>query len=87
MLIKSLRNHLITTRKFGGLLLVVDAEKNRSFMVIKSIANEFVPAKQVGLEVDTIIGDVMGSRNNKSIQLSSINDPTRVADWVTGSPV
>ena len=47
----------------GGPGLVADAEKkNRSFTVIKSIAIEFVPAKQVGMDVNTIIGDVMASR-------------------------
>ena len=35
----------------------------------------------VGLEVNTIIGDVMGLRNSKSIELSSGEDPTRVAAW------
>ena len=57
-------NHLITTRRNGGRIvaggpgLVADAEKkNRSFPVIKSIAIEFVPAKQVGMDVNTIIGD------------------------------
>ena len=31
--------------------------KNQSFTVIKSTTIEFVPAKQVGLGVNTIIGD------------------------------
>ena len=53
----------------GGPGLVADAEKkNRSFTVIKSIAIEFVPAKQVGMDVNTIIGDVMASRNSQSIR-------------------
>ena len=52
-------------------------------MVIKSIAIEFVPAR---LEVNTIIGDVMGWRNCKSMELSSSDDPTQVADWVTDAP-
>ena len=43
-------------------------KKNRSFTVIKSIAIEFVPAKQVGMDVNTIIGDVMASRNSQSIR-------------------
>ena len=54
-------------------------------MVIKSIAIEFVPVKQVGLDVNTIIGDVTASRNSQSFQLSSSNDPTWVADWVSGA--
>ena len=57
----------------AGLSLVADAEKkNRSFTVIKSIAIEFVPAKQVGMDVNTIIVDVMASRNSQSIELSSL---------------
>ena len=39
--------------------------------MIKSIAIEFVPAKQVGMDVNTIIGDGMASRNSQSIELSS----------------
>ena len=66
-----------TTRRTGGLSLVVDIEKNRSFTVIKSIAIE--------LDVNTIIGDVMRSQNSQSIQLLSSNDPTWVADWVSGA--
>ena len=73
-MLKSLRNHLITRRRNGGRIvaggpgLVADAEKkNRSFTVIKSIAIEFVPAKQVGMGVNIIIGDVMASRNSQSI--------------------
>ena len=91
-MLKSLRNHLITTRRngrrivAGGPGLVADAEKkNRSFTVIKSIAIEFVPAKQVGMDVNTIIGDGMASRNSQSIELSSSDDPTWVADWMSGS--
>ena len=57
----------------------------RSFMVIKSIAIEFVPAMQVGLDVNTIIGDVMASRNSQSTELSSSDDPTWFADWVSGA--
>ena len=53
-----------------------ELHKNRSFMVIESIAFEFLPAKQMGLEVNTMIG----SRNTKSIELSSSDDPTWVAD-------
>ena len=34
--------------------------QNRSFMVIKSIEVEFLPAKYMGLVVNTINGDVMG---------------------------
>ena len=96
-MLKSLRNHLITTRRNGGRIvaggpgLVADAEKeknNRSFTVIKSIAIEFVPAKQVGIDVNTIIGDVMASRSSQSIELSSSDDQTWVADWMSGaSPV
>ena len=40
----------------------------QSFMVIKSITNEFVQAQQVGLvlgEVNMIFGDVMGSQNTE----------------------
>ena len=71
----------------GGPGLVADAEKkkNRSFTVIKSIAIEFVPANQVGMDVNTIIGDVMASRNSQSIELSSSDDPTWVADWMSGA--
>ena len=65
-MLKSLRNHLITIRRNGGRIvaggpgLMADVEKiNRSFTVIKSIAIEFVPAKQVGMDVNTIIGDDM----------------------------
>ena len=70
-MLKSLRNHLITTRSNGSRIvgpgLMADAEKkNRSFTVIKSIAIEFVPAKQVGMDANTIIGDVMASRNSQS---------------------
>ena len=43
-------------------------KKNRSFTEIKSIAIEFVPAKQVGMDVNTIIGDVMASQNSQSIR-------------------
>ena len=51
-------------------------------MVIKSIAIEFVPA----LEVNSIIGDVRGWRNSKSIELLSSDDLTsRVIDWVTSA--
>ena len=91
-MLKSLRNHLITTRRNGGRIvaggpwLMADAEKkNRSFIVIKLIAIEFVPAKQVGMDVNTIIGDVMASRNSQSIELSSCDDPTWVADWMSGA--
>ena len=59
-------------------------EKNRSFAVIKSIAIEFLQAKQVVLDVYTIIEDVMAPRNSQSIELSSSDDPTWVADWVSG---
>ena len=90
-MLKSLRNQLITTRRNGGRIVaggpgqVADVEKkiNRSFTVIKSIAIEFVPAKQVGMDVNTIIGDVMASRNSQSIELSSCDDPTWVADWMS----
>ena len=44
---------------------------------------EFMPAKQVVLEVNTVIGDVIGSRKSKSIKLLSSDDLTWVADWVT----
>ena len=84
-MLKSLRNHLITTRRNGGLSLVADVEKNLSFMVIKPIAIAFVPVKQVGLDVNIIIGDIMGSRNSQSIELSSSDDRTWVADWVSGA--
>ena len=74
-MLKSLR--LITTRRNGGRIVaggpgqVADAEKkNRSFTVIKSIAIEFVPENQVGMDVNTIIGDVVASRNSQSIELS-----------------
>ena len=60
-------------------------KKNRSFTVIKSIAIEFVPAEQVGLDVNTIIGDVMASRNSQSIELSSSDDPTWITDWVSSA--
>ena len=52
------------------------AEKNRSFTVIKSIAIEFLPAKQMGMDVNTIIGDFMASWNSQSIELPSSDDPT-----------
>ena len=42
-------------------------------------------SKQVILEVTIMIGDVMGWQNSKSIKLSSRDDPTQVADWVTGA--
>ena len=89
-MLKSLRNHLITTRRNGGRRWWPRAggrcrEKNRSFTVIKSIAIEFVPAKQVGMDVNTIIGDVMASRYSQSIELSSSDDPTWVADWMSGA--
>ena len=64
---------------------MADAEKNPSFTVIKSIAIEFVPTKQVGLSVNTIIGEVMASRNSQSIELSSGDDVTWVAGWVRGA--
>ena len=38
---------------------------NRSFTVIKSIAIEFVPAKQVGMDVNTIIGDDMATEQSE----------------------
>ena len=53
--------------------------------MIKSIAIEFVPAKQEGMDVNTIIGYVMASRNSQSIELSSSDDPTWVADWMSGA--
>ena len=91
-MLKSLRNHLITTGRngrrivAGGPGLMADAEKkNRSFTVIKSIAIEFVPARQVGMDVNTIIGDIMASRNSQSIELSSCDDPTWVVDWMSGA--
>ena len=52
--------------------------------MIKLIAIEFVLGKQVGMDVNTIIGDFMASRNSQSIELSSSDDPTWVADWVSG---
>ena len=52
---------------------------------LKSIAIESVPAKQVGMDVNTIIGDVVASRNSQTIELSSGDDPTWVADWVSGA--
>ena len=58
--------------------------KNLSFMVFKSIAIDFASAKQMRLEINGIIGDVKGSRNRKSIELSGSDDPTRVADYVIG---
>ena len=88
---KVIAQSLITIRYGGRIVaggpgLVADAEKkNRSFTVIKSIAIEFVPAKQVGMDVNTIIGDVMASRNSQSIELSSSDDPTWVADWMSGA--
>ena len=60
-------------------------KKNGSFTVIKSIAIEFVAAMQVGLDVNTIIGDIMASRNSQSTELSSSDDPTWFADWVSGA--
>ena len=53
--------------------------------MIKSNAIEFLQAKQVVLDVNTIIGDVMALRNSQSIELSSSDDPTWVADWVSGA--
>ena len=52
---------------------------------LKSIAIEFVPAKQVGMDVNAIIGDGMASRNSQSIELSSSDDPTWVADWMSSA--
>ena len=79
-MLKSLRNHRQSqqpTRRngriAGGAGLVADADK----MICTS--------KQVGPDVNTIIGDVMGWRNSKSIELSSSDDPTQVADWATGA--
>ena len=69
--------------KICGSLSVTGAEKNRSFTVIELIASEFLPDKQVGLVVYTMIGNIMGSRNSKSIELWSSDDPTRVTNWVT----
>ena len=60
-------------------------KKNRTFTVIKSIAIAFLPVKQVGMDVNTIIGDVMASRNSQSIKLSSSDDPTWVTDWMSGA--
>ena len=60
-------------------------QKNWSFTVIKSIAIEFVPAMQVGLGVNTIIGDVMAPQNSQSAELLSSDDPTWFADWVSGA--
>ena len=55
-------------------------------MVIKSIAIESVPtSKQVGPDVNMIIRDVMGWWNSESIELSSSDYPTQVADWATGA--
>ena len=78
-MLKSLRNHVILTRRNDGQIVaggpgqVADAEKkNRSFTVIKSIAIEFVPVKQVGMGVNTIIGDGMASRNSQNIELSRV---------------
>ena len=53
--------------------------------MIKSIAIEFVPAKQVGMDENTIIGDVMASGNSQSIELSSCDDLTWVTDWMSGA--
>ena len=39
-------------------------------MVIEWTAMRFLPTKLVGLEVNTIIGDVMGLWNSKNIELS-----------------
>ena len=52
-------------------------------MVIKPMAIEFLPGKHVGLEANTIIADVIVSRNNIRIELSSTDDPTRVANRLT----
>ena len=41
--------------------------------------------KQGVLDRNTIIGDVMASRNCQNIELSSSNDPTWVADWVSSA--
>ena len=64
-------NHPEQNKKKGRTVAgrVADTEKKRSFAVIKSIAIDFVPAKQVRLDVNTIIGDVMGSWNSQSIEL------------------
>ena len=59
----------------------------QSFMVIKSIAIRLCTSKQVGLRVNTIIGDVMGWQNSKSIELSSSDDLTQVADLGDQCPV
>ena len=71
-MLNSLGNHLITTKINGGLLLVANAEKNRFFTVIKSIAIVFVPAKQVGLDGNIISGDIMVSRNSQSCRVAMI---------------
>ena len=64
---------------------MADAERKRSFAVIKSISIQFVPAKQVGLDLNTIFGNVMAFWNSQGIKLSSREDPTWVADWVSGA--
>ena len=56
--------------------------KNQFFMVIKSIAIGFIPAKQVGLKVNTVIGDAMDSQNSNRIEQLSSDDVTWFADWV-----
>ena len=87
-MLKSLRNHGITwsqQEEMADCRWWPKPKKNWSFTVIKSIAIEFVPAKQVGLDVNTIIGDVMASWNSQSIELSGSDDPTWVADWVSSA--
>ena len=53
-------------------------EKSLSFMVIKSITIELVPAAQ---EVYTIIGDAMGWRNSKSIEERCFDSGRRFVEW------
>ena len=71
------------TRRNGELLVADYAEKKISLSWSFNWLQ--LSLYQVGLEVNTVIGDVMGWRNSKSIELSSSDDPTQVADWVTGA--
>ena len=73
-MLKSLCNHRQSQqpRRNGGL---ADAGHQIDY-------NWVCTSKQVGLEVNTIIRDVMGWRHSKSIELSSSDDQTHVADWV-----
>ena len=77
-MLKSLRNHRQSqqpTRMNDG-LLIADSEKEIVFHGHCVDCNWVCTSKQVGLEVNTIIGYVMGWRNSKSTKLSSSDAPT-----------